>query len=217
MKTYQQQFIDLALGCQALQFGSFTLKSGRISPYFFNAAQFDNGYSLHKLASCYAACIKESGLDFEVLFGPAYKGIILAATVAEALYRDYGICVDYAFNRKETKAHGEGGAVVGAALAGRRVMIIDDVITAGTAVSASMALLQAEKARVVGLVLALDRQEYGRSSWCSATGEIQKQYGITVLNIVGLTDISRYAAEHPAFTESAEALESYRRQYGVGN
>ncbi len=222
MPQFQHEFIRLALDKQALRFGSFTLKSGRVSPYFFNAGSFDDGASLAILGRCYAAAIVQSGLQFDLLFGPAYKGIPLAAVTAAALYAEHGKNVPYAFNRKEAKTHGEGGLIVGRKLTGR-VLIIDDVITAGTAIRESIEIIQAAGATPVGVALALDRQERGKDSAqnLSAVQEVQQLFGldcISILNLDGLIEAARQTDGGDGFTLPAGALEgmlAYRNQYGV--
>lgn len=218
MHDYQRTFIDLALAREALRFGRFTLKSGRESPYFFNAGLFNDGEALAVLGRCYAAAIVHSGLEFDVLFGPAYKGIPLVAATAVALATGHDRSVPWAFNRKEAKDHGEGGNIVGHRLEGR-VLIVDDVITAGTAVRESVALIGAAGARPVGIALALDRQERGRGER-SAVQEVEAEYGLACVSILTLTgliealagangDAGRISAQHVA------ALRAYRDRYGV--
>ena len=213
MHDFQRQFIEFALSRQVLKFGEFELKSGRISPYFFNAGLFRTGADLAKLGRFYAEATVESGLPFDMLFGPAYKGIPLVSATAIALadqhQRDYA----WAFNRKEAKAHGEGGNIVGAALAGR-VLIVDDVITAGTAIRETMALLQTQGATPAGVVVALDRAERG-SGELSAIQEIEKQYGIPVIPIIRLQDLISFLQHRPEFREHASRIEEYRARYGV--
>jgi orotate phosphoribosyltransferase len=213
MQPYQRQFLDLALEKQVLRFGEFTLKSGRISPYFFNAGLFDDGQSLAVLAKAYAARVAESGLQFDMLFGPAYKGIPLATALAVELAQQ-GRNVPVAFNRKEAKSHGEGGTLIGAPLRGR-VLIIDDVITAGTAIRESITTIQGQDAVVAGIVIALDRQECGASSRLSASQEITAQYGFPVLSIAGLSELLELADDAPALAPARGALHTYRNRYGA--
>ena len=217
MQQYQLTFVDLALRRNALRFGSFTLKSGRESPYFFNAGLFSDGESLATLGRCYAAAIAASGLGFDMLFGPAYKGIALATATAVALYAAHGRNVAFAFNRKEAKDHGEGGRLVGAPLAGR-VLIVDDVITAGTAVRESLELIRQAGAQPVGVALILDRQERGQGD-LTAVQELSRE-GLHCVSIVTLDDLIE-ALAHPAdgririSDEQLTALRTYRGRYGA--
>lgn len=200
-----------------LKFGSFTLKSGRISPYFFNAGLFSSGKALAQLGEFYADAVQDAitskGVQFDVLFGPAYKGIPLASATAVALWTQHKVDVPYAFNRKEAKDHGEGGNIVGAALKGKRVLIVDDVITAGTAIRESIALIKAAGGEPVGVVIALDRQEKGTGE-LSAVQEINKDYGLPVIYIVGLAEVIKHL-EATAAPETVQAIKAYRDQYGV--
>jgi len=217
MQDYKKQFFLLALGKGNLRFGQFTLKSGRISPYFFNAGGFDDGESLARLASCYAAAISDSKLPFDMLFGPAYKGIPLAAATAIALYREQQRNYPFAYNRKEAKDHGEGGMIVGAALRGR-VLVIDDVISAGTSVRESIDLIHAAGATPAGVAIALDRQERGRGE-LSAAQEVEAEFGIPCIAIAGLEDLLGYLQGHEnqQGLEGVDlrALHEYREQYGT--
>ena len=213
MQDYQRDFLDFALQIGVLKFGQFTLKSGRVSPYFFNAGLFNSGASLGRLGRFYAQAIVDSGIQFDLLFGPAYKGIPLAAVTAAALYDRHGIDVPYAFNRKEAKQHGEGGSIVGHALSGR-VMIIDDVITAGTAIRESMEIIRAQGAKPAAVVIALDRQERGKAEH-SAIQEVEQEYGMPVAAIVRLEHLIAYLQEKPGSEESLEQIRRYRQQYGV--
>jgi orotate phosphoribosyltransferase len=213
MQDYQRDFLDFALQIGVLKFGQFTLKSGRVSPYFFNAGLFNSGASLGRLGRFYAQAIVDSGIQFDLLFGPAYKGIPLAAVTAAALYDRHGIDVPYAFNRKEAKKHGEGGSIVGHALSGR-VMIIDDVITAGTAIRESMEIIRAQGAKPAAVVIALDRQERGKAEH-SAIQEVEQEYGMPVAAIVRLEHLIAYLQEKPGSEESLEQIRHYRQQYGV--
>jgi len=213
MRDYQKAFIEFALSRNVLRFGEFTLKSGRVSPYFFNAGLFNTGSALARLGRYYAEAIVASGLDFDVLFGPAYKGIPLAATACVALADHHERDVPYSFNRKEAKAHGEGGNIVGSPLQGR-ILIIDDVITAGTAIRESMQLIETAGARPAGVVIALDRQEKG-SGDLSAIQEVEQQYGIPVLSIVRLEDLITYLEQQPAMQANLIAVRAYRECYGV--
>ena len=213
MRDYQKAFIEFALSRNVLRFGEFTLKSGRVSPYFFNAGLFNTGSALARLGRYYAEAIVDSGLEFDVLFGPAYKGIPLAATTSVALADHHERDMPYSFNRKEAKAHGEGGNIVGAPLQGR-ILIIDDVITAGTAIRESMQLIETAGAKPAGVVIALDRQEKGRGE-LSAIQEVEQQYGIPVLSIVKLEDLITYLEQQPAMQANLTAVRAYREQYGI--
>ena len=213
MQDYKKRFFELALRKGNLSFGEFTLKSGRVSPYFFNAGGFDDGASLAELADCYAESIINASLNFDMLFGPAYKGIPLAAATAVALNNIHGRNVPYAFNRKETKDHGEGGMIVGAPLAGR-VLIVDDVISAGTSVRESIGIISAAGARPAGIVIALDRQERGRGK-ISAAQEVNRDYGIPCTAIAGLDDLIHYL-KRPGIDEiDLSAIQRYREDYGT--
>ena len=216
MQDYQREFIEFAIKQGVLSFGEFTLKSGRVSPYFFNAGLFRTGGTLARLGRFYARAIQASGLEVDVLFGPAYKGIPLAAATAVALADHHGRDLPYAFNRKEAKEHGEGGNIVGAALEGR-VLIIDDVITAGTAIREAMDLIESAGARAAGVVIALDRQECGRGE-TSAIQEVEAAYGMPVVSIVTLDLVLEYLETHAgeAMLPHAEAIRAYRARYGVG-
>lgn len=213
MKDYQRAFLAFAADIGALRFGDFRLKSGRQSPYFFNAGLFDTGARLARLGSAYARCILDAGLSFDVLFGPAYKGIPLAAAASMALAGEFQRDTPYAFNRKEAKDHGEGGVIVGRPLAGR-VLIIDDVITAGTSVRESVQLIRDAGAEPAGVVIALDRQERGRDGG-SAVAEVTATFAIPVHSIVSLADLVAYLDERPGLDAFAEAVRTYRKRYGV--
>jgi orotate phosphoribosyltransferase len=210
---HQRAFLDLALEREVLRFGTFTLKSGRESPYFFNMGRIDSGAALAGLGRAYAAALQRSGLAFDMLFGPAYKGIPLAAATAIALADGYDRDVPFAYNRKEAKDHGEGGSLVGAPLAGR-VLVVDDVITAGTAVRESLALIRAAGATPAGVLIALDRQERGAGSR-SATQELVHEQDVPVVAIAGLEDLLAYAGEHETLREQQPRLIAYRERYGV--
>lgn len=213
MQDYQREFLDFALDAGVLRFGEFTLKSGRISPYFFNAGLFNSGSSLARLGRFYAQAIVNSGVEFDVLYGPAYKGIPLAAVTAAALYDHHGIDIPYAFNRKEAKAHGEGGNIVGHPLEGR-IMIIDDVITAGTAIRESMDIITSQGATPASVVIALDRQERGTGER-SAIQEVEADYAMPVAAIVRLEHLVSYLEEKADSAEALERIRSYRKEYGV--
>jgi orotate phosphoribosyltransferase len=213
LSAHQRTFLDLAIARGVLRFGEFTLKSGRASPYFFNLGRMDSGAALATVGDAYASAAVQSGLDFDMLFGPAYKGIALAAACAIGLARGHDRDVPWAYNRKEAKDHGEGGVLVGAPLQGR-VLIVDDVITAGTAVRESLAMIRDAGARPAGVLVALDRQERG-SGALSATQELSAEQGIPVIAIVGLNEVMTYAGEHPDLTAQRERMAAYRAQYGV--
>jgi len=214
MQDYQKAFIEFAIEQGVLKFGEFDLKSGRISPYFFNAGLFNSGKAMSTLAKSYAAAIVNSGIDMDVLFGPAYKGIPLAATTAMSLSENFDRETPYAFNRKEKKAHGEGGSLVGAPLEGN-ILIIDDVITAGTAIREVMTLLEEQpNAKPAGVVIALDRQEKGKGE-LSAIQEVERDYGIPVISIVKLEQVMEFVGQQDAFKQHFPAIKAYRDQYGV--
>lgn len=213
MKTYKVEFIDNAISSGALKFGRFELKSGRTSPHFFNAGEFYNGTALAALGRCYAASIVESGIEFDVLFGPAYKGITLAAATAIALSEQHGIDVPYCFNRKEAKAHGEGGTLVGAPLQGK-VLIIDDVITAGTAIREVMSIVEQVGATAAGVVIGLDRKERGTTDK-SAIQEVQQQFNVPVASIIDIDDILQYLKTKSEHSDLVAEIGKYRQQYGV--
>jgi orotate phosphoribosyltransferase len=213
MLPSQRAFLDLALACDALRFGEFTLKSGRVSPYFFNAGRFDSGAALATLGRAYAEAALNSGIVFDMLFGPAYKGIVLAAVTAAALAGQHARDVPFAYNRKEAKDHGEGGTLVGAPLHGR-VLIVDDVITAGTAIRESLELIRVAGAEPAGVLIALDREERGQGA-LSATQEIQAAYGIPTYAIARLGDLLAYAAGQPGLAAQRQRLAAYRDRYGV--
>jgi len=213
MQSYQKEFLDFALNTGVLRFGEFTLKSGRISPYFFNAGLFNTGNSLAKLGRYYAQAIADSGIEFDVLYGPAYKGIPLAAVTAAALADHHNMDVPYAFNRKEAKDHGEGGIIVGHELKGK-VLIIDDVISAGTSVRESMDIIDAQGAKAAGVVIALDRQEKGKGE-LSAIQEVERDYSIPVAAIVRLESLIEYLQDDDSNSDSLEMIQKYRDQYGT--
>ncbi len=211
MKEFQQAFLDYCIRRGVLRFGEFTLKSGRVSPYFFNAGLFNTGADLAALGDFYAQAIVDAGLDFDLLFGPAYKGIPLASVTAASLYRQHDLDIPYAFDRKEAKDHGEGGRIVGAEIRGR-VLIIDDVITAGTAIRQSMGLIESLGARVSAVTVALDRQERGQGEH-SAIQELERE-GIRVIPILHMTDIIGHL-EAKGDRQQLAAMQAYRKQYGV--
>ena len=213
MKTYKVEFIDNAINSGALKFGQFELKSGRTSPHFFNAGEFYTGSALAALGRCYASSIVESGIAFDVLFGPAYKGITLAAATSVALAEHHGIDVPYCFNRKEAKTHGEGGTLVGAPLKGK-VLIIDDVITAGTAIREVMSIVGQAGAQAAGVVIGLDRKERGKTEK-SAIQEVEQEFKIPVASIIDIDDILQYLKTKPEHNDLVAKIDKYRQDYGV--
>jgi orotate phosphoribosyltransferase len=214
MLPHQRQFLDLALAKNALRFGEFTLKSGRVSPYFFNAGMIDSGAALAALGRAYAQTALDAGIAFDMLFGPAYKGISLATATGIALAESSGRDVPIAFNRKEAKTHGEGGVVIGAPLKGR-VLIVDDVITAGTAIRESLALIAAHGATPAGILIALDRQERGQGA-LSAVQEVEREFGVPVVAIARLAELFALIAARPDLAAHRERMEDYRRAYAAG-
>ena len=215
MTDYRSRFLQLALDADALRFGTFTLKSGRVSPYFFNAGRFDSGASLATLAGCYADALDAAGLGFDLLFGPAYKGIPLSTALA-CEYARRGRDLPLAFNRKEAKAHGEGGLLIGAALAGRRVLVVDDVITAGTAIREALETIRGGGGTPAGIVIALDRQEIaGEGQSRSAAQAVAAEAGIPVVAVATLGDLLAFADGSAALADERARLQAYRRQYGV--
>lgn len=214
MQAYQRDFIRFAIDRGVLRFGEFTLKSGRTSPYFFNAGLFNSGSALAQLGRFYAAAIVESGISFDVLFGPAYKGIPLAAATAVALAEHHGQDLPWCFNRKEAKAHGEGGSLVGAPLIGD-VLIIDDVITAGTAIREVMQIIASQDgAKAAGVLIALNRQERGNGE-LSAIQEVERDFGIPVVSIVSLNQVLQFLEDDPQLKQHLPAVRAYREQFGV--
>ena len=213
MQAYQREFIRFAIDRGVLRFGEFTLKSGRTSPYFFNAGLFNSGAALAQLGRFYAAAVAHSRIDFDVLFGPAYKGIPLAAATAISLAEHHGRDLPWCFNRKEAKSHGEGGTLVGAPLNGR-VLIIDDVITAGTAIREVMQIISAQNAQAAGVLIALNRQERGQGQ-LSAIQEVEQDFCMPVVSIVSLAQVLEFLAEDPQLNAHLPAVEAYRDRYGV--
>ena len=213
MQAYQREFIRFAIERGVLRFGSFTLKSGRTSPYFFNAGLFNSGLALAQLGRFYAAAVVESGIAFDVLFGPAYKGIPLAAATAVALAEQHELDLPWCFNRKEAKTHGEGGSLVGAPLEGR-VLIVDDVITAGTAIREVMQIIQAQGAQAAGVLIALNREERGQGE-LSAIQEVERDFAMPVVSIVSLTQVLEYLADNAELKLHLPAVQAYRDQYGI--
>lgn len=214
MKDYQREFLDLAVACGALRFGRFTLKSGRVSPYFFNSGEFNTGARLNRLGVLYARAILDAGLAFDMLFGPAYKGVPLACATAIALASHHGRDVPYAFNRKEAKSYGEGGVIVGHPLQGK-VLIIDDVISSGTSVRESVALIRAHGAEPAGVAIALDRQERGTGD-VSAVEEVERRFGLRVVSVANLDALLAYLGEKGDGARAhRDAIRAYRREYGT--
>ncbi|POD66549.1 MULTISPECIES: orotate phosphoribosyltransferase [Pseudomonas syringae group] len=213
MQAYQRDFIRFAIDRGVLRFGEFTLKSGRTSPYFFNAGLFNTGSALAQLGRFYAAAVVESGIRFDVLFGPAYKGIPLASATAVALAEHHDRDLPWCFNRKEAKAHGEGGSLVGSPLAGN-VLIIDDVITAGTAIREVMKIIKDQDATAAGVLIALNRQERGNGE-LSAIQEVERDFGIPVVSIVSLNQVLEFLADDEQLKQHLPAVEAYRAQYGI--
>ena len=214
MQAYKTQFLRLALRLGVLRFGEFELKSGRMSPYFFDAGLFNTGAAAAELGRCYAAALSERGIEFDMLFGPAYKGIGLVALTAAALAEDHGVDCPFAYNRKEVKDHGEGGSSIGAAIAGR-VLIVDDVITAGTAVTEAVRIIEAGGGVAAGVLVALDRQEVATGGTRSAVSELQYRLGVPVLCIVSLDDLVAHLQQRPDFAQHLPAMRAYRERYGV--
>ena len=213
MQDYKTKFIEFAINRNVLRFGQFTLKSGRLSPYFFNAGLFNTGADLALLGKCYAEALTQSGIAFDVLFGPAYKGIPIATTTAVALATEHQRSVPYCFNRKEAKAHGEGGSLVGSELKGN-IMLVDAVITAGTAIRESMELIAQQQANLAGVLIALDRQEKGQGK-LSAIQEVERDFGTKVISIVTLGDVVEYLQTKPEYAEHLINVTAYREQYGI--
>ena len=221
MKDYQREFIEFAIEKQVLRFGEFTLKSGRVSPYFFNAGMFKTGGDLARLGRFYAASLMDAKIDFDLIFGPAYKGIPIATTTTVALYDHHNMDVPYCFNRKEAKTHGEGGSLVGADLEGK-IMLVDDVITAGTAIRESMEIIKAHGAQLSGVLIALDRQEKGQGE-LSAIQEVERDFGTQVASIVTLGDVVTFledklaeqGAENSVLAENLASIKKYRLDYGI--
>lgn len=213
MQDYKRDFLQFAIEVGVLRFGEFTLKSGRVSPYFFNSGLFNTGSSLARLGRYYAEAIMASGIEFDMIFGPAYKGIPLAASAAIALADEHDCDVPYAFNRKEAKSHGEGGSIVGAELKGK-VLVIDDVITAGTAIRESVEILDAAHADLAGVMISLDRQEKGNGD-TSAIQEVEDTFAVSVANIVTLANLVEFLTGMSEQQQALESIQVYREQYGV--
>lgn len=213
MENYKQQFIEFALARQVLKFGEFILKSGRVSPYFFNAGLFNQGADLARLGEFYAAALQDAGLQYDMIFGPAYKGIPIATAVSIALFNRFDINKPVCFNRKETKDHGEGGNLIGSPLRGK-VLLVDDVITAGTAIRESMQIIQANEAQLSAVLIALNRQERGNGE-LSAIQEVERDYQCDVLSIIDFTDLMAFIETQPEYQQYLPAMRAYREQYGI--
>ncbi len=215
MQENKKHFIELALKCNVLRFGEFTLKSGRISPYFFNAGLFNTGSALSELGRCYAQAIIDNEINYDILFGPAYKGIPLVSAIACALSDIHGIDKPYAFNRKEAKKHGEGGVIVGSPLQGK-ILIVDDVITAGTAIREAVEIIEAESAQTSAVLIALDREEKGKAE-LSAIQEVKRDFCIDVFSIITLTDLIDYLVTVESYRAHLETMKNYRDRYGIAD
>ncbi|MEM7278590.1 MAG: orotate phosphoribosyltransferase [Pseudomonadota bacterium] len=213
MHDYQHDFIRLALKLEVLRFGSFTLKSGRVSPYFFNAGLFNTGEAAAELSRCYARAIVESGIEYDMIFGPAYKGISLAALSAAGLFQHANTDKPYAFNRKEAKTHGEGGSIIGAPLKGR-VLVVDDVMTAGTAIGEAVSIIKEAGAELAGVVISLDRQERGQGEH-SAVQQVSADYNVPVASIISLEHLLGHLREAGDANDTVAAIEAYRAEYGA--
>ncbi|MFC3122552.1 orotate phosphoribosyltransferase [Agaribacter flavus] len=213
MQDYKREFIEFAIRRKVLRFGEFTLKSGRVSPYFFNAGLFNSGGDLAKLGRFFASAIQAEGIEYEVLFGPAYKGIPIACATGIALANSFGEDVPYCFNRKEAKTHGEGGNLVGSPLSGQ-VLLVDDVITAGTAIRESMDIIKANDAQLAGVLIALDRQERGQGE-LSAVQEVERDFSTKVFSIVTLDDLVEYLRTHQDAAGAIESIDAYRARFGI--
>ena len=214
MKSYKSEFIEFALNRQALKFGEFTLKSGRKSPYFFNAGLFNTGKDLALLGRFYAAALMDANLQYDVIFGPAYKGIPIVSSTVVALSEHHNVDIPYCFNRKEAKDHGEGGNLVGSSIHQQRVMLVDDVITAGTAIRESMRILEDNQSKLAGVLICLDRQEKGRGE-LSAIQEIKQTYNCDVISIITLDDLIQYLYRDPSRKDQVIQVEAYRSKYGI--
>ena len=213
MEQYKRDFIEFALSRNVLKFGEFTLKSGRKSPYFFNAGLFNTGADLARLGEFYAAAIQASAVDFDVVFGPAYKGIPIGTSVSVALFNHYGIDKPVCFNRKEVKDHGEGGNLIGSLLQGK-ILLVDDVITAGTAIRESMELISANKAELAAVLIALNRKERGKGE-LSAIQEVERDYQCQVLSIIDLDDLMQFIEQDPRYSSHLPEMRAYRAEFGV--
>ncbi len=215
MQAYKSEFLELALELEVIRFGEFKLKSGRISPYFFNAGEFNTGYAAAKLGRCYGSAIADLDVDFDVLFGPAYKGIPLVVLASAALAEHHDLDYPFAFNRKEAKDHGEGGSIVGAPVAGKKVLIVDDVVTAGTAIKEVAAVISEAGGTPVGVLVALDREEIGSRARIPAKDQLEEEIGLSIHSIVSLTDVVDHMEARDDYLAQLPAMKAYRNRYGV--
>ncbi|KAI8910907.1 orotate phosphoribosyltransferase [Gorgonomyces haynaldii] len=214
MKSYQKEFIEFVIENKVLTFGKFTLKSGRVSPYFFNAGLFSTGQAISKLGEYYAAALNDSNLEYDVLFGPAYKGIPLVTSLVVSLYKNHQINAPFSFNRKEKKDHGEGGTIVGTPLKGK-IVVVDDVITAGTAIRESVDIIQSNHAQLSGVLIALDRKEKGINTDLSAIQQVEQEYNVKVVSIVDLGHVLEYLQSVPGNEQIVQDIIDYRKSYGI--
>lgn len=215
MQAYKSEFLELALELEVIRFGEFTLKSGRVSPYFFNSSTFNTGYAAAKLARCYASAVVDLDLEFDVLFGPAYKGIPLVVLASAALAEHHDFDYPYAFNRKEAKKHGEGGAIVGASIEGKKILILDDVITAGTAIKEVASIITEAGGTSVGVLVAFDREEIGSRARIPAKDQLEDEIGLSIYSIVTLTDFVEHLEAREEYAAQLPAMKAYRNRYGV--
>jgi orotate phosphoribosyltransferase len=215
MQAYKTEFLELALELEVIKFGEFTLKSGRVSPYFFNSGEFNTGYAAAKLGRCYASAIADLDIEFDVIFGPAYKGIPLVVLAAATLAEHHDLDYPFAYNRKEAKRHGEGGTIIGSAIAGKKVLIVDDVITAGTAIKEVRSTISEAGGTAVGVLVALDREEIGSRARIPAKQQLEEEIGIPIFSIVSLTDFVEHLEERDDYAAQLPAVKAYRNRYGI--